>query len=1130
MRPTEWVTSLLERHNLKKPDGRLLYQYRINENEFSELADLLKLSTIMGVKNIREMLFWDAVVVIYASEWWRRFYNGQWGWDGIFESIGIDIDELSVVKRNTLIETGLQRWRRPVRYHNGSRMFLGTVATEGGLPLNQLSGSGGWLKQVLQPVLRKHITRGIDISVLIDSYSDWIPNSYQSSEMIQILTDIADIVVSLRKKHQLMEKEAPLKWLDSNQPNWRELFPLPIDDESGRSLLKDLVDTVSTAEQEKHSKNPFEVERFLIRAQSTFPELVAHLEMPTFVPLTSLGQEVSTLNLPATFNIEVFEPNGSIWPWCRCILTSNKEKPALKLSGRSLKLSGVDATKELRLRFTSMGETVHDMELVGGGLLDTKLPWLFRQFDDRWILHGVTSQSIKNKPALVYIPEQSSFEADNESTEINISGHLFDGDILNISGTIQCFSDDIKYKLSAGIEESLTHYQLSGHRHPYHSNPGEVFIGIPDLVETNLVTGTTIRKRGNKLLAKPVGVDTKWQPLSQANTGCYEVRLYDADDYIQLRKRIGILNSDFTANIRPDKNKVSSGSIHLASIENCQVNIAHTEKQISAHIQQSNTSTEVQLVAENSPPLSVDISLLPNGHKRELLLRFPFPSKGALLFDKNNRSIPFSTQLYLSDLMGYRIKVFDNKYFLMNQVDLSFSLVDTTMSPDDLKDLYTQRKMTLKGEVTEFSIFNWMESIDSLMSISTSLDSMVRISMTLHGQEEFRLDIRRYENEILAKWNEGSIEFDTETVKQLSNDILEETHISTLFLNQPEQSNTNLEALSSENALIGRWNFSPEKRHDGPWLIYPHKDSKVTFRPLLWNVGAPEELGFFDIESFDTLAKAICVSDQGLRNDAISQVLKLMAGNLKHKSWSYLSNLWQKSNHLPMATFDVWKLAINEMGFLACLFINENDDIIDRLEAELPLIWELAHLNDWLNALQLYKDKISEILADDEELVEELIHKKIQKIESLGLSMVSIGQILRKNLLNKESPELSAMRQNGKELLKLLVTPLYQDLLRRQAESEWPILLQTLIKKKCQELPNNYIQLLETHNNFHQSVVYLPLILAFRALSENQTDWPSSASELFKIKELKRFDEDWFSTVFQLLSGWISQQKNLELI
>jgi len=1130
MRPIEWVKSLLSRHGLQRADGRPLYQYRISDAEFSELTEMLKLSTIMGVKNIRQMFFWDAAFVIYSSEWWRRYYKGHWGWDGIFNSIGIDFNDLSVGNRNTLIETGLQRWHRNIRYHNGSRMLLGTVATEGGLPLNQLSGSGGWLKHILQPVLRKHISRGINVSVLVDSYSDVIPNSYKSSEMTQILADIAEIVIMLRQEHQLMEKEAPLKWLDANQPNWRELFPLPIDDASGRSLLKDLVDTVSTTEHEQKSKNPFEVERFLVRAESLSPELVALLEMPTFISLRSLGLEASEINLPATFNVEVFEPNGSIWPWCRGILTSYKEKLALKLSGRSLRLLGVDATKELRLRFTSMGETVLEQELIGGYHLDTELPWLFRQVDSQWMLHGTASQSVKDKNAIAFIPSIYSHKGEDETTEIVNLGHLFSDNIYMITGSAICYTDEIKYKLSAGVDESIVHYHLSGQLHPYDSVPREIFIGIPDLVQRNLITGTSLRKKSYQLLAKPLGVDTAWRPLSQVDTGYYELRLYDTDGYIKLRKRVGILNSDFSFNICPDKNDVSSGCIHNESVENCQINVG--SKDVLTHINQSGTSTVIQLKAESSPPLSVNISLLPKKQHRELLLKFPFPSKGALLFDQNGQLIPFSSQLFLSNLKGYRIKVFDEKFNLMKQVELTFSLIDPSIAPINLHDLYIRKKMRLKGEMTEFSIYNWMESIDSLMSISTSLDSMVRITMNLHGHEEFRLDIRRYENEISAHWNEGIIEFDSKKVKQLTIDILEKTKVSALFLNQPEQDNSNLTALSSENTLIGRWNFAPEKRQAGPWLIYPHADSQVKFRPLLWNVGISEGMFVFNLSDIDTLPKAICVPDQELRNSSIHQVLRLMAGDLKHKSWAYLDNLWQKTSHLPMSTFDVWKVTVNETRFLACLFILERHDIIERFEMELPLIWELVQLKDWENALKAYQNKLSMTLGEeDKELINELLQKKIIKIESLGISMVSIGQILRKNILNEKTLAQEVMQQKGTDFFRdYLLNPIFQEILRRHSGNEWPTVLSTTINQRYQKLPSNYSELLQTYQPFQNSVVYLPLILAVRVLSTNEQNWPSSTTELFKIQELKRFDEDWFSTVFQLLSGWISQQNNLESV
>ena len=522
MRPIEWVDLILKRHGLEKPDGRQLFQYRLTDKEYSDLTELLKSSEILGITNITKMLFWDAAFVIYASEWWRREYAGQWGWDGIFNSLGIDYNELTTGRRNDLIEMGLHRWRRDVRVHNGTRKFLGTVATEGGLPLHQLSDSGGWLRGVLQPVLKKHVSRDIAISVLIENYSDLIPTSYRSTEIAQILADIAETVISLRKEHELMDKEAPLEWLDNNRPNWRELFPLPIDDAAGKSLLSDLVDTVSKARTDEHERNPFEVERFLIRAESAAPELVAQIEMPTFVSFDSLEVDISDTNFPSSFNLEVSEPNGETWPWCRGILTTYRGKQALKLSGRALKLSGIDATRELRLRFKSMGETVLEVDLVNGSNLDIDLPWLFRNIDEKWMLHGVASQSIENEFAMVFIPSNYSYEPLDDDTYITEYGRFLSGCILKVSGTIRCLSEDVKYKISAGIEESVVQYHLSGKRFSYGTIPGEVYLGVPHLIEKNSITGFSSVNRGDRLLAKPVGVDSQWKPLSQYTSGYYE--------------------------------------------------------------------------------------------------------------------------------------------------------------------------------------------------------------------------------------------------------------------------------------------------------------------------------------------------------------------------------------------------------------------------------------------------------------------------------------------------------------------------------------------------------------------------------------------------------------------------------
>ena len=138
MQLLEWINKLLQRHGLEKPDGRPLYQYRVNDQEFSELTKLLKQSTESGVSNIDKVLFWDAVFVMYAAEWWRRCYDGNWGWCEVFGSIDINYEYLRIDERNSLVKAGLHRWGRIVRKVGDKRKFLGTIATEGGLPLNQL--------------------------------------------------------------------------------------------------------------------------------------------------------------------------------------------------------------------------------------------------------------------------------------------------------------------------------------------------------------------------------------------------------------------------------------------------------------------------------------------------------------------------------------------------------------------------------------------------------------------------------------------------------------------------------------------------------------------------------------------------------------------------------------------------------------------------------------------------------------------------------------------------------------------------------------------------------------------------------------------------------------------------------
>lgn len=186
MPPKDWLNHYLTHQNRQslRDSGQPLYRYAMNDQEYQTLQTALKNSALLDdVANITKISGWNAAFVIYAAEWWRREYDGHsWTWAGIFQSFGADVQNLSTEQRNQLVKNGLQYWQREVRIINGSKRYLGTIATEGGLPLNQLTNAGtngGWLGMVLKQAIPKYLrlqASGVDASeISVNSIAFLIP-------------------------------------------------------------------------------------------------------------------------------------------------------------------------------------------------------------------------------------------------------------------------------------------------------------------------------------------------------------------------------------------------------------------------------------------------------------------------------------------------------------------------------------------------------------------------------------------------------------------------------------------------------------------------------------------------------------------------------------------------------------------------------------------------------------------------------------------------------------------------------------------------------------------------------------------------------------------------------------------
>ena len=1130
MRPLEWIKKILERHGLDKPDGRPLYQYRLTEKEFEDLETLLKLSSHLGFQNVsRMLLMWDAALVIYASEWWRREYSGQWSWDGIFLSLNIDIDDISTARRNEVIQNGLNSWHRSVRQIGGRRHFLGTVATEGGLPLNRLKDAGGWLNNVLRPIIRRHISRGVDIATLLDAYSDSIPKSYQSKEILQILEDLISSVADLRSRHDFSDRSDPVTWLDEQEPLWRDVFPLPVESEVARSLLVGLIqEAAKTKSLDSQATDTFfQLDRFVVN-ETIHPTIKAKLEVPSFIPVEFFKQLGMNDNA-ARFDFEVSNDLGESWMWCKGFKTVKQEQAVFKLTGKPLLLENDRALSELTLKVKADGVTLGVLPIISSQKLDQGEPWMFINVGGRWELQGTATQKTKHEEAIVYVPNEMEIKLKDDAGLLTLRSS-YQGTFYSLSGSVTCGShrDNSFFVLSTKDRDSCIQYELMGNTHNGISSPGKVFIGLPRLLERNTLTGHLNRKPLNNVCAKLVGANGPWHPLTKDLIGVYELRLLDDMGAMLCKRRVGLLPEGFGLKLDPDRNNARAGKVLLEGLPN--VNITCHDQELNFHKSNEPESSVYSISLESSsvPPLSVSLDILPPSQRQEIMLQIPFPCKGAMLFSPNGqKKTKKGQQLNLHELHGYRIKIFSRA----NSAQLRFSLNDSSLDPLDLRDLYINKKINLKETITELSLIEWFDVFQEMLGVSASLDSSVRLSLVLDGQDMLFVNIYRYDCDLKSDWNEGTLALEDRVSASLTTDQLANVKIGAILLNQPEQKSWEVLPVQSEGVDLGVWDFQSHRRPQGLWLVFPSPDSGLSFRPLLWVVRSNEALlNDSPAESVESLQQAVLIQNHVERENALRLVVRKMALDVSHQGWKYLEILNERCGHLPLATFDIWRVAVSEPSFLACLIVkNQFEDVIDRIESELPILWELVHISHWEQALNGYRSYLIQSMCHGDESVDEAVHlviqefilKIIQRIEGLGASMQSICTLLKYSVLKIETKELHILRMPFEVFVKGDLEHNFQDMINRNSNSDWPILLQQKIIEKFDLLPSELKSVIKPYHRFQYAASFLPAVLAARLLDDDDVAWLGSAVNTFKLDQLKEFDHQWFASAFQAISGWM---------
>jgi len=902
-------------------------------------------------------------------------------------------------------------------------------------------------------------------------------------------------------------------------------------DDTSKKLLSDMISTAVKAGESQGL--PFTVNRFL---NDNF-ELEMTIDFERFIELKTIFPSLDEASIPARLEVLCISDGTKKTSLGYALKTSFKGKSCLKMPKLKYDVEAQRANLSHSISFKDMSNTIKEINLDKAPDIDYELPWIFSQKDDRWVLDGVASVATRAKKVRIIYPANFRFEAENLTTIATVGKRV----VAEASGHVRLYNEtDSMFVIKTGQAKSAEQFYLySNNSLGFFSQPKDVFIGLPVLKCINTESHQSYEVNAVKLLCKPVNSSSALAPLCNSNQGVHEVRYCNPDGSIRFRKKCVLLPQDFSIRLKPKRNSLE-GDIYLDNVGDAEV---ICESDINHTISCLNDSIQVEMFPSEAPPAYVSLALRWKGQTETLTLKIPFPVKGGILMSPEDQRV-VNKNLYLDNLHGYRIYLLSERPQANKNFQIDLILEDKRSK--DTKDICYRTKLTQSGALISLPIIDYLDWIKELLSITKNLDGYVLFSIYQDGALLVEVKIYQYQMSLNRNEMEGYVELAYLDNQQCSYDKLIQAELQALRLSQPEETPIVLPEILSEHTHVGRWGFFPEKRVPEPWLIYPSPESSISFRAILWNGESDATPLDIDEVSVSTLHKAVQIQAHDMRSLVVKKVLLQMCFDFKHSGWQYLKNLAKVGSHLPLNTFDVWPLIIANHKVLVATVLQMDESFIDKLNSELPIFWELISLSDWMGGFYKYQLYLQDLMGEGEDDVKILIERRIDHLEFLPESMDVVKRALKLALLNTADKELSLMRFPDSLNLFVIseINSARNDLDRQQANQQWPTVLNNEITRYWQEsTETNLSKILDAEkiSGHHLSVTILPVLLAQFCVSSSPKHWSDDFVHIFKLRQLKSFNEDWFNIAFKFslsylcqlpesldrLKGWVTKMDSL---
>ena len=558
----EWRASLLESRGLVHPDGRALYLYRLSEDQFNDLEHMLNQTIQLfaeeyGLAKIARLSGFTSLFVLYASEWWRRRYDGSgFSWGPILHDLGASTDSWTPVQRSEFIRDGLKGWAIEPR-KAGALRFLGTVAVQGGLPLKLLASAQGGVGRLLSRVLRI-ASRGPfseeDLSRWVEGLKDLLPKSYRRDEIYTLLTDVAWTTLQLKQKAQLESSVNAIAVLDQCVPEWREQFPLPVDDQHAQGLIEQLIRDVAETRLVRLER-ALPLERFLVPLDDGRYELEARVNVPEHLSEKCLADlfDIGISDLPRTAEIMLRVEGEKYFTSVRKLAGSQN----YRLNSGEWVTHGRNAIVEHQVQLISADGRVWSSVIPFGEELNLELPWVLSKGESELRVVSQGSAGVPDARAIVALPPEwqwCSYQSPPAALGKQVRG--FELCLYGVEGEAKADGPDgSRFKIKTGqVGSTKAEYRWNGDRVWLDFiNPRQVFRGVPKLFSLE-ESGIGKRVSGEpafKQAGRTVDSNVVGRMLAQ----------YPQTGNILLRSRILVLGRDAKLNFSPQT--PVSGTIEL---------------------------------------------------------------------------------------------------------------------------------------------------------------------------------------------------------------------------------------------------------------------------------------------------------------------------------------------------------------------------------------------------------------------------------------------------------------------------------------------------------------------------------------------------------------------------------------